>query len=147
METIQLRPTRGPERRFEGELLVHSVGDPDDKSTLGRCHDISIYRQSDAAQWAVCIEYKTQATSESPVTDVEVVDAAKDIELVLQMYQPNEYINPASMRNLYEEARKRIVKQLFLHYDRQVRDVLQQLSALGILPLETRTPTDVTQKA
>lgn len=142
MEKFQLKRTRGPEISFVGELAIRLEGIRGDKDTLGRCHDISIYRKPESDQWVVCIEYQTSAPSEKAVTDAEVVDTDKDVELVLQMYEPNAYVNRDSLRTLYEEARKRIHKQLFSNYDRQVRDVLQQLAALSVIPSEASAPTE-----
>ena len=146
METVHLKRTPGPEISFEGELVVRAEGDREDALTLGRCHDISIYRKSLSDQWVVCVEYNTTATSETPVTDVEVVDTVKDIELVLQMYEPNAYVNRDSLRTLYEEARKRMNNQLFSNYDRQVHDVLQRLASLGVMPQEASSTTEVAEE-
>lgn len=142
METIRLLPTRGPGISFEGDLVFHVAGNRDDDLTTHRCHDISLFRKPTDDQWVVRIEYHTSAPKEKTVTDVEVVDTLEDVELVLQMYQPNAYVDRAGLRGLYEEARRRINRHLFANYDRQVHHLLKTLTDRGLWQIDAVTVAD-----
>ena len=140
VNNIRIQRTRGPEVTFEGELVARSPGDRNDDATGGRWHDITVYRTS-TDKWVVCIHYDTRVPSEEPIVDAEVVDDPHEIELVLQIYQPNEYVDRTGLRTLSEEARNKLKRQLFATYDRQVEDVLTVLRAANVLQ-ESRPSTD-----
>lgn len=145
VSNICIQRTRGPEMTFEGELVARSLGNRNNDSTGGRWNDITVYR-TNMNKWVVCIHYETRFPSEEPIVDAEVVDLPHEIELVLQIYQPNEYVDRTELRTMNEEARNKLVRQLFATYDRQVEDVLTVLRAANVLQ-ESRPATDEPESA
>lgn len=127
MEEFTIKRDFGPDIVFQGELLVRSEQPCRQPSAFGRWHDVAVYRRSDG-MWIVRIDFKTLCLHERPRTEVEVVDRPDDVEMVLSVHEPGEYLDHRRIRPRRENDKRRFRKTLVTDYDSVVNDVMTAMA-------------------
>jgi hypothetical protein len=115
-EVIRISGPRGSDVEFQGRRVTQAASLYDEPSAYGRWFEVAVYHRSDD-MWVVHIVFHTSCLYETPHANVEVVDRANDVEAVLMIYEPTEYLNRDWIQPRNEVDRHRFMETLRRRFD------------------------------
>ena len=128
MATFKLKRTDHEELVFDGELLGEACSPRVETEDGQRGYDLALYAKSKNA-FVASIVYVTTCRSEQTVAQAEVVDSPDDVEKMLLVYEPCEFVDRSMLNALPDEPRRRLRKKLYDTYDEQVSTILELLNS------------------
>lgn len=127
METIKIGRTDNEALVFDGELLAKASSPQYETEDGHRGYEVTLYARSEGG-FVVSIQYLTTCPDERSVTQAEIVDEPDDVEKVLLVFEPCEYVDRKILRALPEEPRQKLRRALYRYYDDQVSQALSALA-------------------
>ena len=127
MATFKVKRTDHEELVFDGELLAKSCSPGVESEEGQRGYDLELYKTAEN-RFVVSIVYVTTCHTEQTVSQAELLDTPDDVEKILLVYEPCEYVDRKMLRALPEELRHRLRKKLYKTYDDQVSTILDALT-------------------
>ncbi|MEM8681636.1 MAG: hypothetical protein AAGF97_19995 [Planctomycetota bacterium] len=138
MPQISLSVTDHEPMEFTGRRLVRVEGSRDPSSTGWRRYDLSVYTV-EAGGFVAAIDFISTVPNEPNRSVVEAVDRLTDVEDFFFAFEPDELL-PATIPNLSLSHRQELLQRLYANYDRQVKDVLNELHREASQPETTAPP-------
>lgn len=128
METIEICRTDNEALVFDGEMLAKASSPQCETEDGHRGYEVAIYSRSEGG-FVVSIQYLTTCPDEHSVTQAEIVEEPDDVEKVLLVFEPCEYVDRKMLRALSDEQRQKLRRALYRSYDDQVSQVLGAATA------------------